>query len=184
MTGMAETFVLEMEDLRAATAYAAACAGDVLAIFENARPDDPRPREAIDVALAFAAGGKRVKALRDTAWAAMRAAQDAGDGAPGQAARSAMSAASAAWLHPLPKATQVRHILGAAAHGAHAAELAAGDPDTGADHIERAVLNAPSTVVRLLRRYPPPPPGGGRVGALLRLLDRRLRDTHIEKDQA
>ncbi|MGV3479699.1 MAG: putative immunity protein [Sphingobium sp.] len=173
---MAEAFVLEVEDLRAAAAYAAACAGAVLAIFEQARPGDPRPREAIDAALVFAAGGKRVKALRDTAWAAMRAAQDADGGAPEQAARSAMSAASAAWLHPLPRSTQVSHMLGAAAHAARAAELAAGDPDAGADHIERAALRASPALVQLLRRYPAAPPGGGRVGELLRLLDGRLRE--------
>lgn len=179
---MADEIILDVEDLRAAAAYAAACAAEVLAIFERAAPADRRPRDAVEAARIFAGGGQRVKALRDTAWAAMRAAQDveqqAGGEAAGQAARAAMSAASAAWLHPLPKSTQVRHILGAAAHAARAAELAAGKPDAGADHIEHAARRATPSVVQLLRRYPPPPPGGGRAGALLRLLDQRLRGTN------
>ena len=111
------TLVLSPADLRAVTAYAAECAQAVLGIFAAARPDDPRPREAIDAAWEFARGGERGKALRDTAWAALRAANEA-EGAPREAARAAMAAAGAAYLHPLPQATQVRHILGAAAHAA------------------------------------------------------------------
>jgi hypothetical protein len=44
-----------------------------LAIFEGERPDEPRPRAAIDTAQAFAEAGERTKALRDSAWAAQRA---------------------------------------------------------------------------------------------------------------
>lgn len=172
MTG---EIVLDIEDLRAVTAYAAESAAEVLEIFERSCPSDPRPRNAIDTAWAFARGGRRVKALRDAAWSALKAAQESEDAAASQAARAAMSAASAPWLHPLARATQVRHILGAAAHGARAVELVAGAADAGADHADRAVRRATPKLIGILCRYPPAPAGGGRVGELLRALDRALR---------
>jgi Imm-5 like putative immunity protein len=167
---------LSMDDLREVTGYAAASAQDVLEIFERAHPADSRPRDAIDAAWAFARGGERGKTLRDTACAALRAARDADTAAAGGAARAAMSAASAAYLHPLADAHQVKHILGAAAHAARAAELIAGDDRAvGADHIELARRRASPIVVAVLSRYPAAPPGGGRVGELLRDLDEALR---------
>jgi hypothetical protein len=79
-------------------------------------------------------------------------------------------------LHPLATATQVKHILGAAAHTARAKELAAGDDRTvGAEHIEQARRKAGAEVVEVLRRYPAAPGGGGRVGELMRELDHALR---------
>jgi immunity protein 5 of polymorphic toxin system len=171
---------LSTDDLRAVTAFAAGCAEAVLELFEADRPDDPRPREAITAAWEFARGGERGKALRDTAWAALRAANEA-DGAPREAARAAMAAAGAAYLHPLPQATQVRHILGAAAHAARAAELAAGCA-VGAEHIAQAARRASPAVVAVLGRYPTAPEGGGRVGELIRLLDTTLH--HRPEDTA
>ena len=166
---------LRTDDLRAVTAFAAACAEGVLEIFEADRPDDPRPRDAITAAWEFARGGARGKTLRDTAWAALNAA-NAPDGAAGDAARAAMAAAGAAYLHPLPQATQVKHILGSAAHAARAVELAAGsDPAVAADHLARCRILAGSVVSDVLRRYPAAPDGGGRVGELLRRLDATLR---------
>jgi Imm-5 like putative immunity protein len=168
--------VLSMQDLREVTSFAAESAQDVLEIFKRAHPADSRPRDAIDAAWVFARGGKRGKTLRDTAWAAQRAAQTADTAAARDAARAAMSAASAAYLHPLADAHQVKHILGAAAHAARAAELMAGDDrDVGADHIELARRRATPIVVDVLSRYPAAPPGGGRVGELLRDLDEALR---------
>ena len=166
--------VLSMQDLREVTRYAVESAQEVLEIFERAHPTDSRPRDAIDAAWMFARGGKRGKTLRDTAWTALKAAREADTA--GDAARAAMCAASAAYLHPLAKATQVKHILGAAAHPARAAELMAGDDrDVGADHIEQARRRATPAVVEVLKRYPAAPPGGGRVGELLRDLDEALR---------
>ena len=170
------TLVLSTQDLREVTAFAAGCAQGVLAIFEADRPDDPRPRAAIDAAWAFARGGRRGKALRDTAWAALKAAGDADAEAAGAAARAAMAAAGAAYLHPLAQATQVKHIVGAGAYAARAAELAAGDDRTvGADHVEQAARRAPPAVVDVLERFPTAPDGGGRIGELIRMLDAALR---------
>jgi hypothetical protein len=168
--------VLSTQDLREVTRYAAESAEEVLQIFESAHPADPRPRHAVDAAWTFARGGERGKSLRDTAWAALKAAQDAATAAAGEAARAAMCAASAAYLHPLADAHQVKHILGAAAHAARAAELMAGDaPDVGAAHIEHARRRATPVVVDVLSRYPAAPPGGGRVGEVLRDLDAAIR---------
>lgn len=130
MTDDPTTIELAMPELREVAAFAAACARDVLAIAESQRPDDPRPRAAVDAAQAFTDGAERTKALRDAAWAAQKAAgeaREAGHPAVAEAARAALAAAGAACLHPLAKATQVKHILGSAAHAARAFELAAGD---------------------------------------------------------
>ncbi len=168
--------VLSTQDLREVTSYAAESAQEVLKIFERAHPADSRPREAIDAARTFARGGQRGKRLRDTAWAALRAARDADTAAAGDAARAAMCAAGAAYLHALADAHQVKHILGAAAHAARAAELVAGDDrEVGADRLEQACRRAAPAVVDVLNRYPAAPPGGGRVGELLRDLDETLR---------
>jgi hypothetical protein len=168
--------VLSMQDLREVASYAAESAQEVLEIFERAHPADPRPRNAIDAAWTFARGGARGKTLRDTAWGAHKAARDADTAPAVDAARAAMCAASAAYLYPLADAHQVKHILGAAAHAARAAELSAGgDRDVGAEHIEHARRRAAPAVVEVLKRYPAAPPGGGRVGELLRDLDGALR---------
>ena len=90
--------------------------------------------------------------------------------------RAAMAAAGAAYLHPLADAHQVKHILGAAAYAARAAELMAGDDRTvGATHIEQAGRRATPLLVKVLSRYPAAPPGGGRVGELVGDLDAALR---------
>lgn len=181
MTPTAEDLTIELStaELREITGYAVACAEPALAIFERERPDDRRPRAAIDAAQAFAKGAERTKAIRDAAWAAHRAyqaARDTGRVAAGEAARAAVAAASAAYLHPLAKATQVLHILGPAAHAALAFELDAGDDRTvGAGYIEKAREMARPTVSSVLARYPKAPSGRGRAGELMRALDASLR---------
>lgn len=173
------TIELDRSELREVAGYAAACARPALAIVERDRPEDGRPRAAVDAAQAFADGAERTRALRDHAWAAQRAAheaRDAGQDAASEAARAALAAAGAAFLHPLAKATQVRHILGSAAHAARAFELSAGDdPAVGTDRLARARALAGPVVVDVLLRYPAAPTGGGRVGELLRQLDGWLR---------
>jgi hypothetical protein len=170
---------LSMAELREIAAYAVACAEPALAIFERDCADDPRARAVLDEARKFTAGGNRTKALRVTALAAHRAARTALElerDAAADAARAAGHAGAAAYLHPLAKATQVRHILGSAAHAARAFELDAGDDrDVGADYIEKAGGLASPIVVSVLTRYPTAPNGGGRAGELLRSLDASLR---------
>ncbi|MFF3202419.1 putative immunity protein [Streptomyces sp. NPDC002962] len=124
---------LSEHELREIAGYAARCARRALPLFEQSLPADPRPRDAVDAADVFAAGGRRTGALRQSAWAAYRAAQEAASPASAaspaaaDAARAASHAAASAYLHPLADAHQVKHVLGAAAHAARAEELAAED---------------------------------------------------------
>lgn len=170
---------LTTADLRAVAGFAAACARPALEVVEATRPGEERPRAAVEVAQAFADGAERTKVLRDAAWAAQRAAhdaRDAGDLAAEQATRAAMAAAGAAFLHPLAKATQVKHVVGAGAHAARAFELAAGEDERiGHAHVARARALASPAVVDVLSQYPAAPGGGGRVGELVRQLDTLLR---------
>ncbi len=179
------TIELSMAELREVAGYAVVCARPALAIFERVRPGDLRPRAAIDAGKAFADGATRTKAIRDAAWAAQRAAQesrDAGQAAASDAARAAIAAASAAYLHPLAKATQVKHILGSAAYAARAIELDAGDdPDVGVAYVEKARHLAGPVVVTVLMRYPNAPGGGGRAGELWRRLDASLRRSATDR---
>jgi hypothetical protein len=156
--------------------YAAECAQEALPIFEAECPGDDRPRAAIEAARAFAGGADRSRLQRMTALAAHDAAREATTAAAREAARAAGQAAAAAYLHPLAKATQVRHILGGAAHAARAAELAAGgDEEVSHQWIDRAVRRASPELVSVLLRYPAAPSRGNRVTRLMSDLDVALR---------
>ena len=74
--------------------FAADCAEQVLPLFERDRPDDSRPRRAIEVARDPHASA----ATRAAAWAARIAERDAANAAARAAARAANAAArAAAW---------------------------------------------------------------------------------------
>jgi hypothetical protein len=171
------TVELGRSELREVVRYAVLCARTALPILERERPNDQRPRAAIDTAQVFAGGAERTKALRDTAWAAHRAAQarDAEQAAASAAARAAANTAGRRFCTPWPKLTQVKHILASAGYAARALEIAADDPAVGADHIAQARALAPPVVVNVLRRYPVASGGGGSVGELIRRLDASLR---------
>ncbi|MFG2194509.1 putative immunity protein [Streptomyces sp. NPDC048639] len=173
---------LSEHELREIAGYAAACARRALPIFEESLPADTRPRDAIDAADAFAGGGRRTGALRDSAWTAYKAAQEAASPAAVDAARAASHAAAAAYLHPKASAHQVKHILGAAAHAARAEELASGsgeDRRVTAGTLEWARHHAPTAVTVVLGRLPAAPPGGGRAGEFMRDLDAALRGLRL-----
>ena len=166
-----------IDELRAVAGYAAACAEPVLALFTQACPDDPRPASALDAARTFADGAPRTRLQRTAAVAAHRAARDSASEVAQHAALAAGDAAASAYLHPLAKATQVRHILGAAAQAARAGELSRGDDPVVAEYmLDAAAKRMPATVRRVLDRYPRAPKGSTRVAALLVRLDSLLRD--------
>ena len=168
---------LTMDELRAVAGYAAACAEPTLVVFQKAHPDDPRPAAALDAARVFAEGAPRSNLQRTAATEAHRAAKDAATEAARHAAIAAGDAAAAAYLHPLAKTTQVRHILGAAAHAARAAELARGDDPVVAEYVVTAAAKrATPVVLDVLARYPRAPQGPTRVDALMVRLDSMLRD--------
>ena len=176
MADTTDAIDLTLDELREVTAFATRCAERVLPLYERALPDDPRPREALGIAREFALGASRSKALRTAAWGAYRAALDASDPVASNAAHAASAACGAAFLHPIAKATQVKHVVGSAAYAARAVELEAGGVASAADRVVAgAVSDASTVVVEVLRRFPGAPGGGGRVGALVRALDAALR---------
>lgn len=80
-----------MDELRAVTAYAVACAEPVLHLFNQACSQDRRPATAMDAARAFAEGGRRSRRQRTAATDAHRAGREAAS----EAARHAALAAGA-----------------------------------------------------------------------------------------
>lgn len=98
--------------------WAAACAAHVLERFESARPDDPRPRQAIEHACAWARGDVRMMEARAAGGHAMAAAREL-PGAPRHAAFGAGQAGVVAHV--------AAHELGAAAYASKAVRAAASD---------------------------------------------------------
>ena len=68
--------------------WAASCAEHVLDLFESARPQDPRPRQAIEYVRAWVRGEVTMTEARAAGGHAMGAARDL----PGAAARAALIA--------------------------------------------------------------------------------------------
>jgi thymidine phosphorylase len=98
--------------------WAASCAEHVVHLFESARPDDPRPRRAIERARAWARGEVTMSEARAAGGHAMAAARDL-SGAPRHAAYAAGQAAVVAHV--------AAHELGAAAYAIKAGRAAAPD---------------------------------------------------------
>ncbi len=176
MTSVIGDFELTHEELRVVARYVAESAQEVLPLFETIRPDDPRPRAALDAAWEFIGGARRTKLQRVTSMDAHRAAADAPTEVTRLAAQAAGDAASAAYLHPIAKAHQVGHILRAAVNVARIAEIEAGDdPAVGDEMIERARTRATPVLIDVLCRYPAAPAGRSRAAHLLTVLDASLR---------
>jgi hypothetical protein len=110
------------EDHRLLALWAAACAEHVLGLFESARPDDPRPRQAIEHARAWVRGEVAMMQARAAGGHAMGAARDL-QGAARHAAYAAGQAACVAHV--------AAHDLGAAAYAIKAARAAAPEGDAG-----------------------------------------------------
>ncbi len=176
MTTESGDFALTMDELRVVARYVLESAEGVLHVFEEAAPGDPRPRAAINAAGDFVSGARRTNLQRITSLDAHRAAKEATTEAARLAARAAGDAASAAYLHPIARATQVGHILRAAASAARIGELSAGDDSAvGLRLIEEARQRATPVLVDVLNRYPVAPTGKSRTAQLMTLLDASLR---------
>jgi thymidine phosphorylase len=98
--------------------WAADCAEHVLPLFETARPDDPRPRQAIEHARAWTRGEVGMMQARAAGGHAMGAAREL-VGAARHAAYAAGQAGAVAHV--------AAHDLGAAAYAIQAARAAAPD---------------------------------------------------------
>jgi len=107
---------LEDADHHLLAVWAADCAQHVLHLFEEARPEDDRPRRAIDLARAWARGEITWWDARTAAGHANAAASDL-RGAPRHAAYAAGQAAAVGHV--------AAHELGAAAYAIRAAQAAA-----------------------------------------------------------
>lgn len=166
-------FDLTMDELRAVVRFAVDCAQELLPEFESVAPDDPRPREAIDAARRFVDGAPRSNLQRTAAFTSHRAAKDVSDEAAQLAALACGDAAAAAYLHPIARASQVGHILRAAACAVRVAELRAGAPDD--DKMRDLADRATPPLPEILRRYPVAPSGNSRVAQLMSALDSTIR---------
>jgi hypothetical protein len=115
--------MLEDDDHRLLATWAADCAEHVLHLFEEARPEDERPRRAIDLGRAWARG--------EVPWAEARAAAGHANAAArdlrGAARHAAYAAAQAAAVGHV-----AAHELGAAAYAIRAVRAAAPDEDAEA----------------------------------------------------
>jgi hypothetical protein len=103
-------------DHRLLAVWAAECAEHVLGLFEATRPEDARPRQAIDLARAWVDGEATMTRARTSAGHANAAARDL-RGAPRHAAYAAGQAAAVAHV--------AAHELGAAAYAIKAVRAAA-----------------------------------------------------------
>ncbi|TDC68230.1 exonuclease SbcC [Actinomadura sp. GC306] len=176
MATVSGDFQLTMDELRVVARFAAQSAQEVLPVYEAAVPGDPRPRAALDAAWEFVNGARRTKLQRVTSLDAHRAAKEATTEVARLAARAAGDAAAAAYLHPIARATQVGHILRAAASAARIAELdAGGDAAVGDMVIEQARQRATPVLISVLSRYPSAPTAKNRVAQLMSNLDSSLR---------
>lgn len=167
-------FDLTTAELRTVVRFSAESAEPLLPVFEAGSPGDPRPRAALDAAWSFCEGGPRTNLQRLTAVAAHRAAREAPNEPARLAARACGDAAGAAYLHPLAQATQVGHIVRAAACAALVAELTGGR-EAAAAVIASARERATAGLLDVLRRYPPAPVGRNRLAQLMSALDEALR---------
>jgi len=115
------------DDHRLLALWAAECAEHVVDLFEQVRPDDARPREAIAAARAWAAGDLPMMQARARGGHAMGAARPL----TGAARFAACSAGQAACVGHVAE-----HDLGAAAYAIKAVRSAYPD-DPGAGRVER-----------------------------------------------
>ncbi|MCD2188080.1 MULTISPECIES: putative immunity protein [Actinomycetospora] len=123
------------EDHRLLALWAAVCAEHVLGLFEDVRPDDRRPREAIEAIRAWVRGELRMMESRASGGHAMGAARNL-RGAPRFAAYAAGQAGAVAHV--------AEHDLGAAAYAIKAVRAAEGDDAGRAECAwQRSQLPAP-----------------------------------------
>lgn len=168
-------FELTMDELRVVARFVTETAEEVLGIFEDVHPDDPRPRAAITASWRFVNGAPRSQAQRVASLDAHRAAAASSTEGARLAAQAAGDAASAAYLHPIAKAHQVGHILRAAANTARIAEITGGAPAAGDIVLQRVQSRATPALIDVLCRYPAAPTGKSRVAQLMSTLDETLR---------
>lgn len=89
---------LPEEDRRELVEWTVACAERMLPLFLAERPDDSRPREALDAAQAFLRGEVEIEEVRERSFGSHAAAREAGDASAVAAARVCGQAAAVAHM--------------------------------------------------------------------------------------
>jgi hypothetical protein len=159
--------------LRPVALWAANYVEQVLPIFENAYPNEPCPRQAVEAAREFGKGKKRDNDLRSISMAAFKLGRTTEEPSK-YVTRAACAAAAIAYTHTdlamgIQGVRQARHILGPIVYAA----LALGkDCDS---LIDNAIANAPPEVYLILRQMPPQPAGEKQEDMLFARLDASLR---------
>ena len=116
------------DDQRVLAAWALDCAEHVLTFFEQARPDDARPRVAIEVGRAWVHSGRfGMQVIRAASLAAHAAARSTTDAAAVAAARAAGQAVATAHV--------VQHAYGGAYYALKA--ILAADPERAPAAVQR-----------------------------------------------
>jgi hypothetical protein len=170
-----------VEDRRLVASWAADCAEHVLAIYEDAAPNDSRVRDAITQARSFAAGELEVdKAVRQRGGQAGAAAREAPTPAARAAAYAAEQAAAVAHMGA--------HGLGAAGYAAKAMALAARDDDASValswaqrqataitDPVARALVSLPALGENRSGPLAPGRLSGGLVGDAIQVIQSALK---------
>lgn len=124
------------EDRRVLIIWAAACAERALHLFEAVRPDDDRPRKAIEGARAWVRGEIRISEARKLGFASHAAAREAERPEAVAAARACGQAVSAAHM--------AGHARGAADYAAKAVRLTdPTDPESAQSEISCQRANLP-----------------------------------------
>ncbi|MEJ1087822.1 putative immunity protein [Microbacterium sp. Mu-80] len=85
-------------DRRELVEWTVACAERLLPLFVAERPDDSRPREALDAAQAFLRGELEIEEVRERSFGSHAAAREAADAAAVAAARVCGQAAAVAHM--------------------------------------------------------------------------------------
>jgi hypothetical protein len=116
--------LLDVATHRLLAGWAADCAEHVLPLFTARYPNDPRPRQAIETARAWARGEATVTDAREAAYAAHAAARDATDPVAIHVARAAG--------HAVATAHMADHELGAPFYAIQAGRLAVPASDASA----------------------------------------------------
>lgn len=89
---------LPERDRRALVEWTVACAERLLPLYLAERPDDTRPRDALDAALSFLSGELSIDEVRESAFACHAAAREVEDPAASAAARVCGQAAAVAHM--------------------------------------------------------------------------------------
>lgn len=163
-SGTPGPLTLGLSERRTVASWAADCAERVLPLFEAHRASDPRPRDAIAAARAFAAGSLNVGEARRSAVEAHTAARAADDPVARAAARAAGHAAATAHM--------AAHARGVA-YALLAVRLASG-PDAVAPELAWQLDHASPEVREVLGRLPRARPGRSGLAALVAELDQQL----------